>query len=76
MTLWMELFIVSHHLAKCGCPGHCDSGDGMFLICHLTSHDQMILAQYCIPYRTWTFGRQCKSNDWFIYGVQHLAEMG
>ena len=71
MTLGVELFIVSHHPAKFGCPRHCGSGDVMFIICHLISRGHMVLAQYCIPYRNWTFGKQYKSDDWFVNGIQH-----
>ena len=29
-----------------------------------------ILAQCCIPYRNQSFDLNCKSNDWFLYGMQ------
>ena len=34
-----------------------------------------ISAQCCILYRNQSFDFHCKSNDWFLYGMPHLAEM-
>ena len=33
-------------------------------------------AQCCIPYRNQSFDLHCKSNDWFLYEIEHWAEMG
>ena len=35
-----------------------------------------ILAQRCISYGNQSFDLNCKSNDWFLYEMQHWAEMG
>ena len=35
-----------------------------------------ISAQFYISNRNQSFDVQCKSNDWFLYEMQHLAEMG
>ena len=34
-----------------------------------------ILAQRCISYGNQSFDLNCKSNDWFLYEMQHWAEM-
>ena len=34
-----------------------------------------ISAQCCISYRSQSFNYQGKSNDWFLYGMQHWDEM-
>ena len=34
-----------------------------------------VSVKYCISYRNQSFDLQSESNDWFLYGMQHWAEM-
>ena len=34
-----------------------------------------VLAQCYISYRNLSFGLQCKSNNWFLYEMQHSADV-
>ena len=38
--------------------------------------DAITVAFSCISYRNQLFGFLCKSNDWFLYQMQHWAEIG
>ena len=45
---------------------------------HLTSMNvvfKLIAAQYCISSRNQSFDLLCKSNEWFLYEMQHWAEI-
>ena len=35
-----------------------------------------IPVQYCISYRNQSFDLHCKSNDWFLYEMQHWPKIG
>ena len=36
---------------------------------------KLIAAQYCISSRNQSFDLLCKSNEWFLYEMQHWAEI-
>ena len=42
----------------------------------LNSRPKSISAHYCISYRNQLFDLQCKSNNGFLYEMQHVFEVG
>ena len=43
---------------------------------NLRALDLAIIAQCCISYKNQSFDLHYNSNDWFLYEMQHWAEMG